>query len=103
MKPILVVALAASVLCVGPRSYANPVTYQLPAETATLRPGPAPGREAAQNNCMTCHSVDYLAIQPPKKGKAFWEGEVSKMVQTYKAEISPDDAKAIADYLAVAY
>jgi cytochrome c5 len=104
MKHVLVFSLAAAtVLCAKPRAFANPVTYELPPETAQLRPGQGPGREAAQNNCMTCHSVDYIAIQPPKKGKAFWESEVNKMVQTYKAEISADDAKVIADYLASAY
>ena len=104
MKALLVIALAASsMFCAAQAASANPVTYQLPQETAQLRPGPEPGRDAAQNNCTACHSVDYIAIQPPKKGKAFWESEVNKMVQTYKAEIKPDDAKIITDYLAAAY
>ena len=83
------------------QALASPVTYQLPPETAELRPGP--GRDTAQNNCMACHSVDYIAIQPPKKGKAFWESEVTKMIQTYKADIKAEDAKVISDYLATAY
>ena len=52
---------------------------------------------------MACHSADYIAIQPPKKGKPFWEAEVTKMIKTYKATISDDDAKVIADYLASTY
>ena len=80
---------------------AKPVTYAIPAETAQLRPGP--GQDTAQNNCMACHSADYIAIQPPKKGKPFWEAEVTKMIKTYKATISDDDAKVIADYLASTY
>ena len=80
---------------------AKPVTYDLPQETASLRPGP--GVELARNNCMTCHSVDYIAIQPPKKGEAFWEAEVTKMIKTYKAPIDEADVKAIADYLAKTY
>ena len=80
---------------------AEPVTYDLPEETAVLKPGP--GLEAAQNNCVACHSADYLAMQPPKRGKAFWDAEVTKMIKTYGAPIAEADAKAIADYLAQTY
>jgi sulfite dehydrogenase (cytochrome) subunit B len=80
---------------------AKPLTYQLPEETATLRP--APDMEAAQNNCTACHSVDYIETQPPKRGRAFWEGEVNKMIHSYHAPISDADAKAIVDYLARVY
>lgn len=93
-----VLALAFS--AVG-MAVAKPFTYELPEETAQLRPGP--GQDVAQNNCMACHSADYVAMQPPKKGKPFWEAEVTKMIKTYKAPISEADAKVIADYLASAY
>ena len=43
---------------------AEPVTYDLPEETAVLKTGP--GLEAAQSNCTACHSADYLAMQPPR-------------------------------------
>ncbi|QGM44839.1 cytochrome c [Methylocystis heyeri] len=80
---------------------AKPLTYQLPEETATLRP--APDMETAQNNCAACHSFDYIETQPPKRGREFWEGEVNKMIHSYHAPISETDAKAIADYLSRAY
>jgi mono/diheme cytochrome c family protein len=80
---------------------AEPVTYDLPEETAVLKPGP--GLETAQNNCVACHSADYIAMQPPKRGKAFWDAEVTKMIKTYGAPISEADAKVIADYLAQTY
>ncbi len=80
---------------------AAPITYELPPETAMLRPGP--GVEVAEANCGTCHSADYLAIQPPNKGKAFWAAEVAKMINIYKAPITDADAKQIIDYLANAY
>jgi sulfite dehydrogenase (cytochrome) subunit B len=80
---------------------AKPLSYQLPEETATLRP--APDMEAAQNNCASCHSVDYISIQPPKRGREFWESEVNKMIHSYHAPISEADAKAIVDYLARVY
>jgi mono/diheme cytochrome c family protein len=80
---------------------ADPFTYDLPEEVAVLKPGP--GVDAAQSNCVACHSADYIAMQPPKRGKAFWEAEVSKMVKTYGAPINEADAKVIADYLAQTY
>lgn len=80
---------------------ARPSTYTLPAETATLRPGP--GVETAQKNCHACHSADYISMQPPGKGKAFWDAEVVKMRQVYKAVIDDADAKTIAEYLAKTY
>ncbi len=63
----------------------NPTRYRSP--TATLRAPKAgthaEGFEAAQANCLVCHSVDYIAMQPPGKGAAFWESEVTKMVKVY--------------------
>ena len=59
----------------------------------------APGAEAAGNNCLACHSADYIATQPPKKGQAFWAAEVQKMIKAYKAPIEPADAEIIAKYL----
>lgn len=80
-------------------------TYELPEPTATLRPaaGKESGFDAAQANCQTCHSVDYIAMQPPGKGQAFWTSEVTKMRTVYHAPISEADGEAIADYLAAAY
>ena len=56
-----------------------------------------------QRNCVTCHSVDYLSMQPPGKGKAFWEAEVTKMRQVYTARIDDADVPVIVAYLTVAY
>ena len=75
--------------------------YALPDETASLRPGP--GVEVAENNCKACHSADYLSMQPPKKGEAFWSAEVQKMIKVYHAQITEADAKTITAYLAQTY
>lgn len=99
-------ALAAAFLLAiafGGPALAAPKTYKLPDETATFKPGPEPGFEAAKNNCTACHSTDYINYQPGKKGRAFWEAEVQKMIKVYKAPIEEKDAKAIADYLGQTY
>jgi mono/diheme cytochrome c family protein len=101
-RPTFVAAFAGLTLIgAATLALAEPVTYDLPEETAVLKPGP--GLEAAQSNCTACHSADYLAMQPPKRGKAFWDAEVTKMIKTYGAPIAEADAKAIADYLAQTY
>src|SRR5579863_3859025 len=91
---VLVIALAAPAI-------ADPIVYQLPDETAALKPGP--GVDAAEATCSACHSVDYITTQPPNMGKAFWQAEVQKMIKVFKAPIDPSDAATIADYLAATY
>jgi mono/diheme cytochrome c family protein len=98
-------ALAAALF--APAALAAPESYQLPEPTAQFRPAPdaghASGFQAAQENCQTCHSADYVAMQPPGKGPAFWEAEVTKMIKVYRAPIAAEQAKAIAAYLGAAY
>jgi hypothetical protein len=83
-----------------PPAASAPLTYELPKENAALKPGPGVETAAA---CGFCHSVDYIAIQPPHKGKAFWDAEVQKMIKVFKAKIDPKDAATITDYLAATY
>jgi sulfite dehydrogenase (cytochrome) subunit B len=98
-------ALASALAATAARS--APDTYALPEPTAQFRASPDPaqaaGFQAAQENCMTCHSVDYVAMQPPRKGQAFWDAEVTKMIKVYRAPIAEEQAKAIAAYLGATY
>lgn len=96
-------AIAAALVLLAGTAAAKPLSYRLPDETAVLRPGAGPGFDAAQNNCLSCHSPDYMAMQPPKSGARFWEAEVTKMIKVYRAPIAEGDAKLIAEYLAQAY
>ena len=57
-----------------------------------------PGSDAVNNNCLACHSADHVLNQPSLSREA-WQEVVNKMITAYKAPISPDDAKAIVDYL----
>ena len=96
---------ATTLILTAGGALAAPKTYTLPEPTAQLKPaeGHMTGLEAAQATCQTCHSVDYIAMQPPGKGKAFWESEVTKMIKVYHAPIDEADGKAIAAYLADTY
>lgn len=82
---------------------AKPVSYKLPDETVTLKPGP--NQDVVQNNCTACHSVDYIKTQPqgPKFKKDFWQAEVTKMIKVFGAPIDDADVGKIVDYLTQSY
>jgi sulfite dehydrogenase (cytochrome) subunit B len=100
-KPLCLVVTIALGAAAASAALPKPLSYSLPDETAVFRPGP--GSEAAQNSCLSCHSADYVNFQPPKKGAAFWDAEVQKMIKVYRAPIDEKDAKTIANYLASVY
>ena len=58
-----------------------------------------PGSDQINNNCVACHSADHVLNQP-SLSRGAWQEVVNKMITAYKAPVSPDDAKAIVDYLA---
>jgi sulfite dehydrogenase (cytochrome) subunit B len=97
------VAIAPTLFLLGlaSASVGAPIAYELPEETAQLKPGP--GVETAALACKTCHSADYITTQPPGEGKAFWQAEVQKMIKVYKASIAESDATVIVNYLAATY
>jgi sulfite dehydrogenase (cytochrome) subunit B len=96
----LTIPFLLALIAVASSAIAEPMVYQLPPETAELKPGP--GVETA-SVCKACHSADYITTQPSGKGKAFWQAEVQKMIKVYKAPIGEDDAAVIANYLAATY
>ncbi len=80
-----------------------PTTYaiHLPHETVSYKH--LPGVDLANGYCLTCHSADYVATQPPALGRTFWLKEVQKMKQAFGAPIPDDQIPGIADYLVRAY
>ena len=97
MQTRLFTLLTMMLMMTGVVALAKPRSIVLPEETTQFIE--APGAEAARNNCLACHSADYITTQPPKKGQAFWAAEVQKMIKAYKAPIEPADAEIIAKYL----
>ncbi len=63
----------------------------------------APGRALVELNCITCHSLDYVAMNSPFLDAKSWDAEVHKMIKAYGAPVSEQDAVAIAAYLAANY
>ncbi len=87
-------------LALGLTAFAGAVTIELPPETASFKPGTGAG--LANGQCLVCHSVDYVTMQPASP-RAFWAAEVKKMREKYGAQIPPDQLEALTDYLAQNY
>ena len=59
---------------------------------------PGPGREDFIAQCVICHSPRYITSQPPFPRKV-WTSEVTKMIKTFGAPATPQQAAHIVDYL----
>ena len=90
--PLLLVGLAGLVL-------AQPALAD--EDSITLKNGN--GRDVVEQNCAACHSLDYVVINSPFLDQAKWDATVKKMIGTYGAPISTEDATAIVDYLVAHY
>ena len=72
------------------------VKIDLPGETAHLKPGP--GMDTTRRNCMICHSVDYIYMQPPLS-KDQWTALVMKMKKVFGAPVPDNEVDTIVNYL----
>ncbi|MCP3017657.1 c-type cytochrome [Cupriavidus basilensis] len=84
-----------------PAAFALEVT--LPAETASYKASELPGYRLAQQNCMTCHSAQYVQTQPLSSTRAYWEATVKKMKKPFGAPLKDEDMPAMVDYLVKTY
>ena len=62
-----------------------------------------PGLEVVENHCVACHSLDYPRTNSVFLNRAGWQAEVDKMIKVFGADIAPEDAAAIVDYLTKNY
>jgi len=86
----------AAILGVSFLVAAAPVEIQLPPEVNAFKQDV--GAELANAQCLICHSVEYISLQPPMT-RAFWKSSVQKMRQKYGAAIPDEQVEALADYL----
>lgn len=98
LRPALA-ALALPVLA----SVAPAAEITLPPETARHADSPLPGHSLANAMCLTCHSADYVRMQPPTLPRATWKAIVTKMQKTFGAPIPDDAIDPIVDYLVKTY
>jgi cytochrome c5 len=95
-------ALAALALVVPLAARAQTKTITLPQDNAYGGLKPGPGVEVVDRACRSCHSGEYIVMQPRGDAQQ-WHGVVTKMIKVFGANISPEDAEAIVRYLASAY
>ena len=77
---------------------------KLPTETARFAESPLPGYQLASTICMTCHSADYVRMQPPSLNRTYWKAAVTKMQKAFGATTIPDAAvDPIVDYIVKTY
>ena len=84
-----------------PAAYALEIT--LPPETASFKPSELPGYLLVQQDCLICHSAQYVQSQPPSMPRSYWEATVKKMKKPFGAPFADDDIPAIVDYLVKTY
>src|SRR5437867_11806263 len=89
-----------AVVFMGALFLAAAVEIQLPPETAAFKQDN--GAEIANGQCLICHSVEYVTMQPPMP-RAFWKGSVQKMQQKYGAPIPEAQVEPVLDYLTKNY
>src|SRR2546422_11609999 len=70
---------------------ADTVTITLPPDHGALPPGP--GMEVTQKACQTCHSTDYIAMQP-RGGEAQWRGRGAEKFKGFGAPDPQGGARA---------
>lgn len=58
------------------------------------------GLEAVKTHCNTCHSLDYITMQPGFSVQQ-WTGIVNKMRKVFGAPISDIDTEVIIKYLSI--
>jgi mono/diheme cytochrome c family protein len=70
-------------------------------ETIKLKEGP--GVDKVRQNCVSCHSLDYIPLNSPFLDQKGWEAVVTKMQKAMGAPIKQEDVAPIAEYLAKNY
>jgi sulfite dehydrogenase len=80
--------------------FAAGLKIELPPETVSFKP--APGSDLANGQCLICHSVDYVVIQPPSS-RTYWESCVKKMREKFGATIPDEQVEPLVNYLVQNY
>ena len=102
MKRILILVVAATLFAPPPVARAVEKSMTLPPDNAYAELAPGPGVEVVRAQCGSCHSTDYIVIQPRGDVKQ-WQGVVTKMRKIYGVVLNEQDAQTIVEYLVSAH
>ncbi len=82
---------------------AEALEIELPQDTTTYRPVDLPGFPLVLQDCLTCHSSQYVQTQPPLSSRQYWDATVHKMKNAFGAPVEDADIPAVVDYLVKTY
>ena len=104
MTKLTAVLLSAAAMS-GSTSATAPAqrTVTMPPETAVYRASDLPGYQLVQRNCGTCHSAQYVTMQPPASNRSYWDATVRKMKKPFGAQFPDADVPVMVDYLVKTY
>lgn len=102
MNRIATFAAVASLFTAGAALGATK-SITLPPDGVVLKPSVLPGYTLAQNQCVGCHSAEYLQYQPPTAARPYWEAMAKRMKAVFKAPVADDEIPVIVDYLVKTY
>ena len=61
------------------------------------------GAEKVRQDCVACHSLDYIRLNSPFLDEKGWEATVNKMIKAFGAPIPAEDVKPLTEYLSRNY
>lgn len=93
----IMIALAALAL-VAAAPPTKRLAVELPDAEGLLPERYGVSADAANNNCLACHSAAMITAQP-RLTRVQWGETIAKMRTVYAAPIDPADDKAILDWL----
>lgn len=73
------------------------------AQEAKVELKDGPGKDKVMQQCVACHSLDYIQMNSRFLDKAGWTASINKMIKVFGAPIPKEDVEAIANYLAENY
>jgi mono/diheme cytochrome c family protein len=83
--------------------FVPPAAAQVQDEEQRITLKDQPGRDLVRENCVSCHSLDYIPMNSVFLDRKGWEAEVTKMVKVNGAPIDDETQARILDYLVAAY
>jgi len=99
------IAVVSASLLLGVEGVATaaPKSITLPPDGVQLKASSLPGYAKAQQNCVVCHSAEYMLYQPPTAPRAYWDAMVKRMKVVFNGPINEADMPDIVDYLVKTY
>lgn len=78
-------------------------TIELIPDTVLWRPSELAGYQVTLQKCSICHSAHYAEYQPPNTGNGYWNAQVLRMKNVFKAPIADEEVPVIVEYLTKTY